>query len=533
MLLQCCHYLLSLLFFVSVIHASQPIPAGPNMRRYVKLHPRLVKSEQAACEHSIRPIRNEILEYLQGLEGCCTTLNASMIDNQPEINWLMRPYINDFLMDLHLFFKLSQETFFLACLIADKYCCKRIVYKRHYQLLAATSLWIAAKYQDKKTRIPTLKELVLLCHRIYEPKMFVQMERHILTTLEWSVGTLVSTFDVVQWILSVASTKTLPKSADFLSLVSFLSDLTLYQRDYMNYTSSAKAVAVLILASRIQGNDSFLHFINQLLNQLGGPSDDPCFHIAGDNNTNELLLSFNAETFDQVRSCLYLLVKDVFEDKYCDERSMSQMIILKKYKRWPITAWLSNFKEINADLASQLSSLTNSLKLATNTPYPDTMKVWLEDSILGCVDKLVGFQEPDNVLEEDELMLEDDCSNNLSLFCSNSSCFTNDFNIRNYIEGTTPTSSLLAPTPSSSNSSIRHPSLGSVCPPTPYSANSTFSARPRLSTGSSTSSVSSRSSASPAHLFKKSLRTNNTRYSPVNNQLVILRESSNQSELFE
>ncbi|CDH13342.1 uncharacterized protein ZBAI_05128 [Zygosaccharomyces bailii ISA1307] len=516
------------------------------MRRCVNLHPKLVKSEQAACEHSIKPIKNEILQYLQGLEGCCTTLNAAMIDNQPEINWTMRPYINDFLMDLHLFFKLSQETFFLACLIADKYCCKRIVYKRHYQLLAATSLWIAAKYQDKKTRIPTLKELVLLCHRIYEPKMFVQMERHILTTLEWSVGTLVSTFDVVQWILSASSTRTLPKDANFLPLVSFLSDLTLYQRDYMDYSSSAKAVAVLILASRIQDNSSFLQFINQLLNQLDGSRDDPCFHIAGDNNTNDLSLSLNAETFDQVRACLYLLVKDVFEDKYCDERSLSKMIILKKYKKWPITAWLSNFRSVNADLASQLNSLTNSLKLANNTPYPETMRMWLEDSIINCVDKLMGLQGTEDLLEEDELLLEDDCSRNLSLFSSHSSCFTNDFNIPNCIEGiSTPTSSILAPTPSSSNISSRHPSLGSVqhphvgvehshvCPPTPYSANSTFSSRPRLSTGSSTSSVSSRSSASPANLFKKSFRSNNTRYSPINNQLVILRESSNQSELFE
>ncbi|GAV48522.1 hypothetical protein ZYGR_0K00270 [Zygosaccharomyces rouxii] len=162
------------------------------MKRNVSLHPNLIRSEQITSELSIRPFKNEILEYLQGLEGSCTTLNSSMIDNQPEINWSMRPYIIDFIMELHLFFKLSQETFFLACFIADKYCCKRIVYKRHYQLLAATSLWIAAKYQDKKTRIPTLRELALLCRQIYEPKMFVQMERHILSTLEWSVGSMVT-----------------------------------------------------------------------------------------------------------------------------------------------------------------------------------------------------------------------------------------------------------------------------------------------------------------------------------------------------
>ncbi|GAV50500.1 hypothetical protein ZYGR_0W00260 [Zygosaccharomyces rouxii] len=526
------------------------------MKKYVSLHPELIRSEQITSEVSIRPFKNEILEYLQTLEGSCTTLNSSMIDNQPEINWSMRPYIIDFIMELHLFFKLSQETFFLACFIADKYCCKRIVYKRHYQLLAATSLWIAAKYQDKKTRIPTLRELALLCRQIYEPKMFFQMEKHILSTLEWSVGSLVSTFDVVQWLLSTSSMKTLPKNTEFLSLTSFLCDLTLYEREFMNYTSSVKAISVLLLACKVIQNDSFSQFLNQLIdNQIKWDKfenlDDLCFHIAGDSLSNDLSLSLNAENFQSIRKCLYYLIKEIFQDKNCDDSMVNQRVILKKYKKYPITHWLYNFRKEHLETESQLTALSNSLNLGTITPYADAMTNWIWESILNSVDKLVGLQRNNDLTEEDELMIDDDFSQDLSLLSSQSSSYVNnnDFNIPPHLNCTdvnTPTtsstsSSILNPsTPvfqnlNNYNGTVRHTKAGSGqnfhnFPPTPLSANSTFSNRPRLSTGSSVSSVSPRSSTSDA--FKKPLRSN-TRHSRGNNHLVILRESSNQSDYFD
>lgn len=516
------------------------------MKRYVALHPELIRSEQIKSELSIKTFRNEILEYLQSLEGSCTILNSSMIDNQPEINWSMRPYIVDFMMELHLFFKLSQETFFLACFIADKYCCKRIVYKRHYQLLAATSLWIAAKYQDKKTRVPTLRELVLLCHRIYEPKMFVQMEKHILTTLEWSVGSFTTTFDVAQWIISTSSVKTIPQTPEFLSLTSFLCDLTLYQRGFMDYSSSVKGISVLLLACKIVRNDSFTNFLNQLIDSKiqwdeFDKNNDLCFHIAGDSLTNDLSLSLNEENLQPIRECLYHLIREISSDKNCDNSMVNQRVILKKYRRLPITDWLGNFRKENFEIVSQLISLSNSLNLATTTPYPDTMKNWILDSILSYVDKLTGLRRDYGLMERDELIFDDDFSQSSSYF--------NDFkpSQSNCIEGTTQLTSSASsipnpPTPtacksSNNNGTVRHTSLGSVqgsqyYPPTPYSANSTFSNRQPLSTGSSISSVSSRSSASPAVFLKKPLRSS-TRHSSGNNQLVILKEPSNQSDFFE
>ena len=39
-----------------------------------------------------------------------------------------------------------------------------------------------------KLRVPTLKELTIMCRNAYDEEMFVQMEMHILSTLDWSIG---------------------------------------------------------------------------------------------------------------------------------------------------------------------------------------------------------------------------------------------------------------------------------------------------------------------------------------------------------
>lgn len=128
-----------------------------------------------------------IVDYYSTLESA-TSITPSMIDLQPEIKWFMRPYLLDFLIELHSSFRLSSSTLFLALNIIDRYCSKRIVFKRHYQLVGTTSLWLASKYEDKKSRIPTLRELTTMCRNAYDDEMFIQMEMHILQTLDWNLS---------------------------------------------------------------------------------------------------------------------------------------------------------------------------------------------------------------------------------------------------------------------------------------------------------------------------------------------------------
>ena len=100
----------------------------------------------------------------------------------------MRPYLLDFLIEAHAAFDLLPETLFLAVNLLDRYCSKRVVYKRHYQLVGCSALLIAAKYGDRKENVPTIRELKKMCCDLYDEEMFTQMEWHVLQTLQWIIG---------------------------------------------------------------------------------------------------------------------------------------------------------------------------------------------------------------------------------------------------------------------------------------------------------------------------------------------------------
>lgn len=97
--------------------------------------------------------RGDIQEYMYHMEVRSTTvatklgltLTASsqlktmpsieLIDMQPEIQWFMRKYLMEFIIEVHQQHALRAETLYLAVNILDRYVSKRIVFKKHYQLV--------------------------------------------------------------------------------------------------------------------------------------------------------------------------------------------------------------------------------------------------------------------------------------------------------------------------------------------------------------------------------------------------------------
>ncbi|KAI5967968.1 hypothetical protein CANMA_002736 [Candida margitis] len=168
-------------------HQHKPKYGPPQHIKPRHYHAMLDLLESQANKKLTSEYSTEFVQTLAQLESA-SSVNPAMIDLQPEIQWFMRPFLLDFLIELHSSFRLQPQTLFLCLNIIDRYCAKRIVFKRHYQLVGCTALWIAGKYEDKKSRVPTLKELTIMCRNAYDEEMFVQMEMHILSTLEWSIG---------------------------------------------------------------------------------------------------------------------------------------------------------------------------------------------------------------------------------------------------------------------------------------------------------------------------------------------------------
>ncbi|EGU71894.1 hypothetical protein HZS61_003338 [Fusarium oxysporum f. sp. conglutinans] len=112
----------------------------------------------------------DIMQHMREMEDE-TLPDVSLIDMQDDIQWFMRPYLIDFLIEAHAAFGLPPETLFLTVNLLDRYCSKRVVYKQHYQLVGCAALLIAAKYCDKKDRVPQIHELNNMCCGLYDAEI--------------------------------------------------------------------------------------------------------------------------------------------------------------------------------------------------------------------------------------------------------------------------------------------------------------------------------------------------------------------------
>lgn len=152
------------------------------------LRPEMRRAEnQAHHQLLVLPYRLEALAMMLRLEQNTQPLML-LIEQQPEIKLGMRPLLLDFLMEVICILLLLPLTFPLTVNLIDRYCLTRIVKKQHYQLLGLTCLWIACKNLDAKYKIPTLHDLRKICVDYYYPELFLEMEKHVLKSLEWRVS---------------------------------------------------------------------------------------------------------------------------------------------------------------------------------------------------------------------------------------------------------------------------------------------------------------------------------------------------------
>ncbi|CAI5759976.1 unnamed protein product [Candida verbasci] len=197
--------------------------------------------------------------------------NLSLIQQQPEIKMSMRPMLLDFLMEVITILNLSRSTFPLTVNLIDRYCSTRIVKKQHYQLLGLTSLWIAAKNLDQKCKIPTLQDLKKICLDSYYKDLFIEMEKHILKSLEWNVNSPTVDFFIDIYMNYLSSFELITKNYQRIKLFSnYIVELfQFYPNVYFDYTSSQIAlISILstILILKIPINIlNLLSYMNELI----------------------------------------------------------------------------------------------------------------------------------------------------------------------------------------------------------------------------------------------------------------------------
>lgn len=108
------------------------------------------------------------------------------MDKQSEIQWSMRSILMDWLVQVHQRFNLLPETLFLTQNYIDRFLSNKVVSLGKLQLVGATALFVAAKYEE--VNCPSVHEIVYMVDGGYSAEEILKAERFMLSMLQFELG---------------------------------------------------------------------------------------------------------------------------------------------------------------------------------------------------------------------------------------------------------------------------------------------------------------------------------------------------------
>jgi len=210
----------------------------------------------AASEHDIDSVNNldelmvaeyagDIYKYLKENEAR-SVVNPSYMLRQSDINAKMRVILNDWLVEVHLKFKLRQETLYLCFQIIDRFLERQLVARSRLQLVGVTGLMLASKYEEIYP--PEVRDYVYICDNAYTREQILEMEKLILAKLEFRLS-LPTVWSWMRRFTKAAGRETDPA---FFNLVSYVIDLSMIDLKMLKYTPSHLVATAVLAALRIQ-----------------------------------------------------------------------------------------------------------------------------------------------------------------------------------------------------------------------------------------------------------------------------------------
>lgn len=170
--------------------------------------------------------------------------DANYLSSQTEVTEKMRTILVDWLVDVHLKFKLHPETLFLAVDIVDRYLAVARVSRSQLQLVGVTAILLAAKYEEIWP--PEVKECIHISANTYTRDELLRMERAICAALQFKL-TVPTPYPFLVRMLETTE-------ADEVTRHAALFFMEYAVQDYKNlqYLPSQVACASMYLANVIQ-----------------------------------------------------------------------------------------------------------------------------------------------------------------------------------------------------------------------------------------------------------------------------------------
>jgi hypothetical protein len=155
----------------------------------------------------------------------------------------MRAILIDWLVDVHLKFKLLPETLFLTVNYIDRYLDRVPVSRKNLQLVGVASMLIACKYEE--IYAPEVKDFVFVTDKAYTKEEILDMESKIISALEFKLTATSSNRFLERFLLINESHEKI------VSLSKYLIELSLVEYKMLKYIPSLLASAALYLSNKI------------------------------------------------------------------------------------------------------------------------------------------------------------------------------------------------------------------------------------------------------------------------------------------
>ena len=166
-------------------------------------------------------------------------ISSSYMSRQQDINEKMRSILIDWLVDVHLKFKLVPETLYLTVNLIDRFLMVKSVSRKHLQLVGVTAMLVASKYEE--IWAPEVRDFVYISDRAYNRDQILNMEKIMLNSLKFNL-TVPTHYHFLHRFLKVAG---LAGNEEAVNYASYLVELALPEYSMLRFRYSQVAAAAV------------------------------------------------------------------------------------------------------------------------------------------------------------------------------------------------------------------------------------------------------------------------------------------------
>ncbi|GMM35362.1 B-type cyclin [Saccharomycopsis crataegensis] len=247
----------------------------------------------------------EIFEYLHKLEQK-TVPDHWYFSMQPRIQPKMRTILVDWLVEIHLRFKLLPETLFLAINLMDRFLSVEAVEVEKFQLLAVSCLFIAAKYEEVYS--PSVKNYAVVTDDGYVEQEILDAEKAVVEVLEFDLS----------YPNPMNFLRRISKADDYevrtRTMGKYLLEIFTVDNEFIGVLPSMAAATAMYVARKILGR---------------GPWNNNLIHYSGGYTQEDL-----AEVSESlVRYLVSPIVHEQFFKKYASRKFMKVSIIARQWAK--------------------------------------------------------------------------------------------------------------------------------------------------------------------------------------------------------